>query len=150
MAESAEEKRGREQLSRMAYEAQLLQGQGRALEQQMGALSEGIAQLGVAIESLKSMKAAGSGNALVPIGGGAMVRAKLENGGKVLLDIGAGVVAEKDIGEAVVILEKRLSETEKARGGAEREIATLSRRLQAIDHDARALMHKLKLTPGEG
>lgn len=146
----AEEEKGREALSKMAYEAQLLQGQGRALEQQVGALTEGAAQLNVALDSLKSFKNGGAGAALVPLGAGAMVRAKLAGEGKVLIDIGAGVVVEKGLEEAIAILEKRLEEAEGARGGAERDMLAVSRRLQAIDTEARGLMRKLKMMPGEG
>ena len=147
--ESGDEKKGRETLSRMAYEAQLLQGQGRALEQQVGALADGAAQLNVAIDSLKSLKGGDGGAALVPLGAGTMVRAKLTGEKKVLIDVGAGVVVEKELGDAIAVLEKRLEEAEGARGGVERDMLAVSRRLQAIDGEARGLMQKLKMMPGE-
>jgi len=148
MAESAEEKRGREQLSRMAYEAQLLQGQGRALEQQVGMLAEGAAQLSAALESLKSLKS-GGGAALVPLGGGAMAKADIRGGESVLIDVGAGVVVEMGLDEAVSTVDKRLKDAERTKAGAERDMLTLTRRLQVIDSEARGLMQKLNIMPGE-
>lgn len=145
----AGEQEGREELARMAYEAQLLQGQGRALEQQVGALSEGTAQLGIAIESLRSLKVA-EGSALIPLGAGAMVRAKLAGEGKVLVDAGAGVVVEKGLEDAIALLEKRLKETDEARGGIERNMSEIARRLQELDGEARGLMRRLKMVPQEG
>jgi len=148
MAEAGE-KNDREELSRMAYEAQVLQGQGQALQQQLGILQESVAQLEVALESVKSLKTA-KGSSLVPLGGGAMVRAKLESEGKVLIDVGAGVVVEKEIDDAVVVIEARLKEAEKTKAGAERDMMKVSQRLQVLDGAARGLMRKLNMVPGEG
>lgn len=66
-----------------------------------------------ASESLRILKEKDS-DALVPIGMGTYVPAKISSDAKIILDIGAGVAVEKDIASAVNYLEARIKEIDVA------------------------------------
>lgn len=50
---------------------------------------------------------------LIPIGGGVFMYASVTNTSKVLMDIGSGLVAEKDFDDAIKKIDKRLEELQK-------------------------------------
>jgi prefoldin alpha subunit len=141
----ADESRAQEELQRLAYEAQMLQQQGQMISQRMGQLQESIMQLNMAMEALRSMKK-GAVKSFIPIGGGALVPAKLE-GGSVLIDLGASTAAEMKPDAAVELLEARLEKVGAMLSAAEKDAGKAAQRLQAIDTQARGLMRKLNITP---
>jgi prefoldin alpha subunit len=77
-----------------------------------------------AIESLEDMLTAGEGTVLLQIGGGASVRARVEEPEKVLLAIGADVVVERSNKDAVEFLKERVMEME---ASAKKVAETLNR-----------------------
>ena len=134
----------RDRLQRLAYEAQVLQSQGRGVQEQLGALSMTLVQIQAASESLKVLKEkAGDSQCLVPIGAGAFAPASIGNG-KVLVDIGAGVIVEKTYDEALSILEARGKEMAKAQEEMQRSAKLVNTRLQALDAEARGLVEKMR------
>jgi len=133
----------REELARLAYEAQGYNDQSRALQQQLSALQAAIADLRGAIETLKNMENASQG-VMVPIGAGTMMRAKLINDGKVMLDIGSGFIAEKNIPEGVKVLQDRLKRTEDAADQTQKGIAQIAEHLSEIDSRAKTIIEKGK------
>jgi len=132
-----------EELSRLAYEAQGYNDQSRALQQQLGAIQSAIADLRGALETLKNLEQATQG-LLVPIGAGTMMKAKLINDGKVLLDIGSGFVAEKTLPESVTIMEERLRRTEEAAERTQKAISQIVEHLSEIDARAKVIIDKSK------
>ncbi|MBS1194001.1 MAG: prefoldin subunit alpha [Methanomicrobiales archaeon] len=65
-----------------------------------------------AIESIKSLNGEKEPVVLVPLGGGATVRARVEEPGKVLVNIGADTILQRTDGEAVTFLQDRITEME--------------------------------------
>ena len=136
----------REELQRLAYEAQLLQQQGQMITQRVAQLQEGNAQIHSAIEAIRGI---GKGaKSFVPLGGGVLAPATLE-GGMVLVELGAGTAAEMKPDEAVITLEARLKAMAALLASAEKDAGKAAQRLQAIDVQARGLMAKLNMTPGK-
>ncbi|VVC03931.1 Prefoldin subunit alpha [Candidatus Burarchaeum australiense] len=133
-----------EELARLAYEAQGYNDQSRALQQQLAALQAAVADLRSAIETLGSLEKASQG-VMVPIGAGAMMKAKLINEGKVMIDIGAGFMAEKDLKEGVEILQDRLKRTEEAGDRTQTAIAQIAEHLSEIDSRAKTIIDKGKV-----
>ncbi len=130
-----------EELARLAYEAQGYNDQSRALQQQLGALQAAIADIRGALETLNNMENASQG-VLVPLGAGAMMKAKLINEGKVMIDIGAGFIAEKTIKEGLEILDERLKRTEDAADRTQKAIAQIAEHLSEIDSRAKTIIDK--------
>ncbi|MDO8339459.1 MAG: prefoldin subunit alpha [Candidatus Burarchaeum sp.] len=130
-----------EELARLAYEAQGYNDQSRALQQQLGALQAAIADIRGALETLNNMENASQG-VLVPLGAGAMMKAKLINEGKVMIDIGAGFIAEKEIKEGLEILNERLKRTEDAADRTQKAVAQISEHLSEIDSRAKTIIDK--------
>ncbi len=94
---------------------QYLQEYGQQAEifmQQLQLLENGRMEALAAIESLTDMLTAGDGTVLLQIGGGASVRARVEEPEKVLLAIGADVVVERSNKDAVEFLKERVMEME--------------------------------------
>lgn len=132
-----------EELARLAYEAQGYNDQSRALQQQMGALQAAIADIRGALETLKNLEKATQG-VMVPLGAGAMMKAKLVNEGKVLIDVGSGFIAEKTIAEGVAILEDRLKRTEEAGERTQKAVSQIAEHLSEIDSRAKVIIDKSK------
>jgi prefoldin alpha subunit len=65
-----------------------------------------------AIESIRSLNGEKEPVVLVPLGGGTTVRAKVENPGKVLVNIGADTILQRTQEEAVTFLTDRITEME--------------------------------------
>ena len=130
-----------EELARLAYEAQGYNDQSRALQQQLAALQAAIADIRGALETLNNMENASHG-VLVPLGAGAMMKAKLINEGKVMIDIGAGFIAEKEIKEGLEILGERLKRTEDAADRTQKAVAQIAEHLSEIDSRAKTIIDK--------
>lgn len=65
-----------------------------------------------AIGSIRSLNGEQAPVVLVPLGGGTTVRARVENPGKVLVNIGADTILQRTHEEAVTFLEDRITEME--------------------------------------
>ena len=137
-----------EELARLAYEAQGYNDQSRALQQQLAALQAAIADIRGAIETLQNLEKATQG-ILAPIGAGVMMKAKLVNEGKVLVDIGSGFIAEKEITEGLKILHERLKRTEEGADQTQKGIAQIAEHLSEIDSRAKIIIDKSKGAGGK-
>ena len=92
-------------LQEYGQQAEILTGQLQMLE-------DGRMETLAAIEALKSLAAQGEQPVLLQIGGGAMVRAKIEAPDQVLVNIGADVTVERTNSDAIEFLKDRITEME--------------------------------------
>jgi prefoldin alpha subunit len=65
-----------------------------------------------AIETMKALAADRDSLALLPLGGGTMVRVKVSDPEKVLVNIGSDVVVQRTNGEAITFLQEKITEME--------------------------------------
>jgi prefoldin alpha subunit len=65
-----------------------------------------------AIETMKNLVGDRDSPVLLPIGGGTMVRAKVSDPEKVLVNIGSDVVIQRTNGEAITFLQEKIAEME--------------------------------------
>lgn len=86
--------------------------QAEMFSRQLDILEEGRLEALAAIESLQGIDGAEGRTVLLQIGGGASVRATVQDPGRVLLNIGSGVVVEKDRAAAISYLGDRITEME--------------------------------------
>ncbi|MEN6610606.1 MAG: prefoldin subunit alpha [Methanoregulaceae archaeon] len=79
---------------------------------QLDLMEQGRMEAAAAVESLESLGSAEDGTVLLQVGGGASVRAKVLDPDTVLLNIGAEVVVERPVADAISYLKDRLTEME--------------------------------------
>ncbi|RNJ77795.1 MAG: prefoldin subunit alpha [Nitrosopumilus sp. H8] len=102
-----------EQARQLMQQLQMLEAYSAELAQREDALVGMLRNATAASDSLRTLKERDS-DALVPIGMGAYMPARISSDAKVVLDIGAGVAVEKDIASAASYLEARIKEIDVA------------------------------------
>lgn len=65
-----------------------------------------------AIETMKNLAGDRDSPVLLPLGGGTMVRAKVSDPEKILVNIGSDVVIQRTNGEAITFLQEKIAEME--------------------------------------
>lgn len=136
MSRSPREMRARErdeeEIRRLVLESEVLEGTLATLRQRLSLIDASMAESRIAIQALTGVKAEKKGvEALVPIGGGSFVRARIDDNERVIVGIGADVSVEKTIEEAVKDFEGRLGELERTRQSVEQQFLQVSQRLDA-------------------
>lgn len=101
-----------EQARQLMYQMQALEAYAGEMAQREAALAGALREAAVAVESVRGIGDGGHPDALVPLGLGAMARASVPAGGRVVLSVGAGVAVERGAAEAAAYLESRLKEVE--------------------------------------
>lgn len=124
---SAEEgARGEDVVRRLSSEYLLLRSYAQALQQRADILNRVIADIDGTLSSLETIKGLGDEDVvLFPLGSASYIRGKVVDKGKVLVDVGAGVVVEKDVDEAVEYLRERQRD-------AQLELKTVLAQLQQV------------------
>ncbi|MEM4389463.1 MAG: prefoldin subunit alpha [Candidatus Micrarchaeia archaeon] len=140
MPELSEEKRN--ELSRIALEAQSAQQQGANIQNQIASLQSSIVEIRATIETLKNLKEMKGGDVLLPIGAGVFVNATITGGDRALVEIGSNIITEKSIAETIETLEKRLKVVEDTRERLESALAELAKRLRELDAEAKRIMSR--------
>ena len=101
-----------EQAQQLMYQMQMLEGYLTDLSQKESSLLNIVREAISATESIKNSKIKSDSEALVPIGMGTYMKAKILPNQKVILNIGAGAAIEKDQESAVTWIESRIKEFE--------------------------------------
>lgn len=103
------------QMQEMLAHGENLQMEARALDEQRQMLEQLSRDLRRGRDTMEALRAAQPGEEiLLPVGGGTFVKAQLSDSSKVLSNLGAGVVLESSVPEAIARLEERLTTTETA------------------------------------
>ncbi len=119
------------------YILQQLQSEAEAIQRKIIELELVDSQLEKTIESLEYFNSLdGSVEALMNLGGGIFAYVDVKNAKKMLVDVGAGVVIEKEVGEAIEFLKKK-------REIIQKNVANLEQVLQQIVEKARQIQIEL-------
>jgi len=119
------------------YILQQLQSEAEAIQRKIIELELVDSQLEKTIESLEYFNSLdGSVEALMNLGGGIFAYVDVKNAKKMLVDVGAGVVIEKEVGEAIEFLKKK-------RELIQKNVANLEQVLQQIVEKARQIQIEL-------
>lgn len=129
----------KEKLGELVREARMHQARGEALKEQLVMFQENLNQLEATIETLKGL-GEGKKDSLIPAGSGVYLKGKEIEGDVVLVNVGAGIIIEKSVPEALEIIDKRKSATEEMMEKVEGEMYSLSKELERVDMLARKLM----------
>ncbi|MCW4036898.1 MAG: prefoldin subunit alpha [Candidatus Bathyarchaeota archaeon] len=118
-------------MRRLIVELQMMQGSAETLQQRLEVLQSAIADLSVAKKSLGAIKEHETGDPiLVPTGGGVYVNANLGDLRKVIVNIGAEVAIEMDLGEAEEDISGRLEDVEKASLSVQQQLQQILAQMQ--------------------
>ncbi|MBI2445255.1 prefoldin subunit alpha [Candidatus Micrarchaeota archaeon] len=100
------------QLEQKSFEINYMRNQAQQLENQMQLVQKVLADIENTRQSLAVTDQLQTGT-MLPLGSGVFAKAKAENTGVVLLDVGASVLVEKKPEETAKILEQRKAALEK-------------------------------------
>ncbi len=92
----------------------MLESIAASLDQKEGAIMNYLRDAMASIDSIKNISQGQEIESLVPLGLGTFAKASLSSNSKVLIEIGAGIVVEKDHTSAINHLEARIKELQVA------------------------------------
>ncbi len=102
-----------------------------SLNARISVASAALNELNTAKTTIEGIKSQQPGiEVLLPIGGGAFVRARLEDTSTIALGVGGGVVIEKNINEAGDDLGQRMAELERAISSLQQQLEQVLRQIE--------------------
>jgi prefoldin alpha subunit len=121
-----------DQLRRILYELQMMEGTAQVLQQRLQILSSAQQELRLSQQSLNDMKGIKPDTPmLVPIGGAAFIHAKTGSIDKVIVGVGADVSVEMEFPKALEDINKRLEEVEKTLTSVEEQLGQVLAQMQS-------------------
>ncbi len=132
--------REEEKVNNLVTEVRVLESTYNELSSRQNLLERILIESRTSLETMKGLSASTSEEALIPVGGGILLRSSPPRTDKVLLNIGANVVVERTREDATKFMEARAGELE------EDIVAIASQRnqiAQRLDSDRRALQSML-------
>ena len=121
-----------EELRKLSLEMRYLEQTAETLQQRISMVNAAISDLTYANLTLDGIdKEKENAELLVPIGGGAYVKVKLEDTNKIIVGMGAGVSIEKTLVEAKTTLKERLDELEKTVNVAQQQFTQVADRINS-------------------
>jgi len=103
-----------EQAQQFLYQMQVLESFAASLDQKQEAIVSYLREAMASIDSIKNISQGQEIESLVPMGLGTYAKASISGTSKVLIDIGAGIVVEKDHTSAINHLESKIKELQVA------------------------------------
>ncbi len=102
----------------------IYEGSARALQARLDIVNAAMNEFAVASSTLEGVKTQkDDADALIPVGGGSFVRAKLADVSKIVMGVGAGVAVEKTIEDSISEIKNRLADLDKARASLQEQLA---------------------------
>lgn len=115
--------------------ARLYTQQKQAVERELEKLMVSLMELNNSVLTIKDLK---ESEGLVPIGGGAFVKASLQ-GDDVLIPIGSGYMKEYSLKDATAEVTKRMNLTERAVKKMREELTKIEKEMQKLEAEFRKL-----------
>ena len=132
--------RREEEIRRALAELQALRELAESMRSRINVVESFINELKAAGEAIKAIRDVGeNATILVPVGGDSFIRAKVENMSKVLVGVGAGVVLEKDVEDALNYLGERVAELEKISVDLRKRLAETLERIRESEDRIRRM-----------
>lgn len=131
-----------EQFEVLAAEATYLQRYAQDIQNQMQALNQVEAEMDRTLQALSSFKEGNSN--MFNVGSGVFVRGELKQINKLLLNVGANILVEKDIAGASEFLQEKKNELTDAKKELLQNMQAISTRLREVDGEARHLLSQEK------
>ncbi len=129
-----------EQTQQFMRQIQMLENFVGDLHQRESTLLTVLKEAYSAIDAVKSFGEKDNSDTLMPVGMGVFVKAKVSSQQKIVLNIGAGVVMEKDRESALTFLESRIKEIEISIQDTSAKRQEAMRRLEQTTQEANKLV----------
>ena len=136
-----------QEFQRLLVEQKVYEGSARTLQERLEMVVAALRDSAVAQATLQGVKAQKPNvEALVPVGAGSYIRAKLADVSSIVMGVGAGVALEKPIEESLNEIKDRMSNLDKARTTLEEQ---LNQTLNRIEQNRESLNLLVKKHGGE-
>ncbi len=103
-----------EQAQQLLYQMQMLESYAANLDQKEEAIMTFLREAISSVESIRGLNQNQEFESLIPVGLGTYVKANISGTSKVLLNVGAGIIVEKEHNSAINYLESRIKELQVA------------------------------------
>jgi prefoldin alpha subunit len=140
MAEKASEKNKENQMKEILVNLKYLESQIAAVQGQLQVLERGLIEIGttkISLDSIKDLKKDVS--SFYPLGSGMFAKGTLMKQDRLLVDVGAGAIIEKDITDAEKILQSREADIRTNITNYQGLLANLEKQYNDLAEKARSL-----------
>lgn len=134
-----------EQNMETLQEFELYKNQITTLSENLELIGASIIELEKVKEGLKSLKEAKVGSEiLVPMGPDSFINAKVTDTKNVIVGLGSGVAAKKDIDEAVGDMDVRITGLERARKQSTEKLQIITQKYEEMAPEVQKIMEKVQ------
>ncbi|MFA5105684.1 MAG: prefoldin subunit alpha [Candidatus Micrarchaeia archaeon] len=130
-----------DEMNRLVYEAQQLRGQGQQLQAQLESIEDSISEALSTIDALKEFKKSPE-MSMVPVGSGVYMKGGKIKASTVLIGVGANVIVERPLDQAVATLEKRIEASRKLSEQIQKALGDINSKLEEIDNRAKKMIEE--------
>jgi prefoldin alpha subunit len=134
----------RQRLEQMVNEINMYQGQLDVLKQQIESVRSSIAELTSAEETLEAVKGKENTETFVPIGAGSFLITEIKNTDQVIMSLGAGAAAKKNVDEAKESISSQKKELEQLVDKMMGDVQKLTDYIVRKSPEAEALLQKVE------
>lgn len=128
------------ELEQLIYELQLLERASETLQTRIGLVNASMNELQMANATLEGLKNEEKGSSiLVPLGGGAYLKATIEDVERLIIGVGADVALEKTVKEAQEDVGARVLELDKTRISLRQQLDQALSRMNTVRRRAQEL-----------
>jgi prefoldin alpha subunit len=128
----------------MVNEINMYQGQLDVLKQQIESVRSSIAELTSAEETLEAVKGKENTETFVPIGAGSFLITEIKNTDQVIMSLGAGAAAKKNVDEAKESISSQKKELEQLVDKMMGDVQKLTDYIVRKSPEAEALLQKVE------
>lgn len=139
---------GEEELQQLSQQIQAVESQLEAVQREIQTLRSRQADVDEAIEAIESLETGST--VQVPVGGGAYVRATIDDVDEVIVDIGADYAAEREQAGAVTLLQERKDNIDDRIEELNEAVGQLEAQGEELSQEAQERLQRLQAERGGG
>ncbi|MBT7903165.1 prefoldin subunit alpha [Candidatus Woesearchaeota archaeon] len=122
-------------------EYQMIEQQMKQAQQQVQKVDSQLGEIQIIIKGLKDLQESSKDDEiLVPISSGIFVKGKIENPNDFLVNVGSGIIVNKNFEETVSLLEEQLVELEKFRIEAMNQVQQMAINSQNLEQELKLMI----------
>lgn len=123
--------RAEQEMERLIAEISILEQTAEAVRQRLNLVESNRIEYQSTYEAINALKKEKPGvEALIPIGSGSYVRGRIMDVEKILVNIGSNVYVEKELDEALKIIEGRIDRASKLKDTLQQQLISVLQRLE--------------------
>jgi prefoldin alpha subunit len=129
------------EIAKALYEMNYLRAQAEQAQRQLASVTEMLEESSAVALALQEMTRAKPEKVILPVGSGVFVKASIakEDRDKVLVDVGAKIVAEKTVEEASRLMQERQQQLTQASQNLQNDLEAIGHRLEHLNEQVNQL-----------